>query len=265
MKNGLFIIIVILFFLSIFRRSFYKESLNDMKQYNVIFGGAARDVSKNIESILKRIDICGKKFNSYQLIIYENDSKDGTRDILLKNKKENYHYIFEDNVEEPRRTKRLEHGRNLVLNKARELNRNNYYQYLIIIDLDHVNDTDTFTDTFQTNFNRDDWDVVTANQAFYYDLWALRNKDLNHDCIHESTKCLDLGGKIKFEGKQFIEVDSAFGGVGIYKLSSIPDTCKYVGEYQDGKEKCEHVEFNECIKKNGGKIFINPEFINGPW
>jgi hypothetical protein len=57
-----------------------------------------------------------------------------------------------------------------------------------------------------------------------------------------------------------LEVDSAFGGAGIYKIQSIPEHCRYVGQHTNGKEKCEHIEFNECIKKNGSTIFINTSF-----
>ena len=66
-----------------------------------------------------------------------------------------------------------------------------------------------------------------------------------------------------------LEIDSAFGGIAIYKISSIPNECKYIGEYLENNEeefkpydeKCEHVDFNKCIKKNGGKLFLNTEFL----
>jgi len=112
-------------------------SKNIMKSYNVIFAGTC----KNIENMLIHIDVCGNKFNSYKLIIYENDSTDNTRNLLIKNKKDNYLYIFEDNVTEPLRTIRLANGRNKILNKVREINTYNTYQYLIMIDLDDVNIT----------------------------------------------------------------------------------------------------------------------------
>lgn len=53
-------------------------------------------------------------------------------------KKDNYYYIFEDNVKEKLRTKRLENGRNKVLDKMREINQNEYYDYFIILDMDDV-------------------------------------------------------------------------------------------------------------------------------
>jgi hypothetical protein len=64
------------------------------------------------------------------VILYENDSKDKTRSILEKHKKENYHYIFEDNVKEPLRTKRLANGRNKILEKMHEINKDKYYEHI---------------------------------------------------------------------------------------------------------------------------------------
>lgn len=236
-----------------------------MKQYNVIFGGACRTVEPNIQNVLNHIARCGKKFNDYAVVIYENDSSDKTREILNENKRRNYHYIFEDNIAEPKRTKRLERGRNMIMDKVREINKDNYYQYLILLDMDNVNSKGKFVETIDSCFLTDDWDAMAANQeGDYYDLWALRNDDLNHDCWKEAGEdkkiCSDV--KVKYTPGKLIEVDSAFGGGAIYKLSSIPNQCRYNGEHENGDEKCEHVDFNKCIKKHGGKIYINPDFIN---
>ena len=65
----------------------------------------------------------------------------------------------------------------------------------------------------------------------------------------------------KYEPDGLLEVDSAFGGIAIYKLSSIPNNCNYVGKYQDESEYCEHVEFHRCIKKSGKNIHINTRFL----
>ena len=34
------------------------------------------------------------------------------------------------------------------------------------------------------------------------------------------------------------------------------------GEYDDGEEICEHVPFNQKLRKSGAKLFINPRLIN---
>jgi hypothetical protein len=295
MKNILFISLFILlaFFLYIFFSTIHKgkeyfteqetienQATDKMKQYNVIFGGIVKDVEPYIENALKNIDKCGSKFKSYSVVIYENDSTDNTRKILLENKKDNYHYFLEDGITEPHRTIRLASCRNKLIEKVKEINKNGEYTYLILLDMDDRNSSGTFVKSIETCFkyNTDEWDVLTCNQKImYYDTWPLRKKDtIDYDCWGEyfKTSSEDKKKEIKkninntvFEKNGLLEVDSAFGGIAIYKIKSLHN-CKYVGEYKNneypehGNQKCEHVDFHKCIKENGGKLFINTEFYN---
>ena len=250
-----------------------EKSRINMKKYNVIFGGTIRNVEKYIKNGLSDIDLCGQKFNDYAVILYENDSIDNTRPILQDLKKDNYHYIFEDDIKERSRTKRLANGRNKILDKMSEINKNGYYDYFIILDIDDVNSSGIFVDSIETCFEHENWDVLTGNQSgIYYDLWALRKKDdMEYDCWEKVRQNRHnpfavkkyVHSKLKNypQTTELLEVNSAFGGAGIYKIQSIPEHCRYVGQHANGKEKCEHVEFNECIKKNGGTIFINTRFL----
>jgi hypothetical protein len=254
-----------------------EEILKKMKQYGVIFGGTVRNSGEFIKKNLENIDKCGSLFKNYSVVIYENDSSDDTRQILNDNKKDNYNYIFEDNITEPSRTKRISHGRNKVLDKIRELNKDNTYQYMVILDLDDINSYGKFVDTIYTCFLYDDWNVLTGNQSGrYYDIYALRKKgDVEYDCMKEVYDDMNKTGisytdafnkwavsKMKnYPQGELLEVDSAFGGIAIYKLASIPNTCKYKGEYDTGGDICEHVPFNKCLKDNGAKIYINTSFI----
>jgi hypothetical protein len=60
----------------------------------------------------------------------------------------------------------------------------------------------------------------------------------------------------------WIEVDSAFGGLGVYKRDVIR-LAKYVGINETGGEVCEHVPFHKFLKVNqSANIYINPRLIN---
>ena len=123
-----------------------------------------RNVGQYIRKGLADIDRCGAKFRSYVVILYENDSTDDTRSILERYKKKNYHYIFENDVQEPLRTMRLAHGRNKVLNHMRQISHN--YDYFVVLDMDDVNQSGTFVDSIDTCFAYEkDWAVLTANQT----------------------------------------------------------------------------------------------------
>ena len=58
-----------------------------------------------------------------------------------------------------------------------------------------------------------------------------------------------------------IRVRSAFGGLGVYKMSKILD-CRYDGLDSDGRELCEHVPFNQKICDHGGELYIYPKLLN---
>lgn len=269
----LLIIILVYFLLNNINSEGFQSS--SLKQYNIIFSGTVKNVEKYIKNNLKNIDKCGSKFNKYLVIIYENDSTDKTRKILEENKKDNYIYIFENDVKEPLRTKRIAHGRNKILDKVREIY--NEYDFLVMLDLDDVNSSGKFVDSIDSCFKNMDWDVLTGNQSDkYYDIWAFRKKGLlEFDCWKEYSKATKNGmsdeeAKQKYvygtldkfiPSEKFIEVDSAFSGIAIYKLNSKVLNCNYIGEYEDGSELCEHVSFHQCIKKNSGKIFLNTQFL----
>jgi hypothetical protein len=63
------------------------------------------------------------------------------------------------------------------------------------------------------------------------------------------------------EQGEWIEVDSAFGGLAVYRRGAL-NGVKYAGLDKSGDQICEHVSLHEQIKANGGYIFINPRLIN---
>ena len=72
-----------------------------------------------------------------------------------------------------------------------------------------------------------------------------------------------------------LEVDSAFGGLGIYKIGAILDNQRdFVGSKKKqiqtdtglremGWQLCEHVAFHAGLREQGGRLFILPYLING--
>jgi hypothetical protein len=68
------------------------------------------------------------------------------------------------------------------------------------------------------------------------------------------------------ENTEPIPVESAFGGMGIYRLKKTVG-CKYVGRRtipgtNMGEHCCEHVPFHaDMIKKHGARLFIYPSLV----
>ena len=73
-----------------------------------------------------------------------------------------------------------------------------------------------------------------------------------------------------------IEVDSAFGGLGIYKISSVLKNQRTFtgykrkllptarGRFEVGWQMCEHISFNAGFREIGERLFILPYLVNAP-
>ena len=245
---------------------------NIILPYDVVIVGCARDIEKYLENTKQKLQMLKSLFRNTKIIIYENDSIDKTLDILKDWERENFIQLITEKNVKGIRTERLAFARNILYNEAMKHN----FDLYIVIDLDNVIQ-DLSKESIMSCFNlKEDWAMVGANQKdIYYDMFALRTIDdwMPFDflyCINIEIKtqkyCLDDRYKIIPQNTQPIEVLSCFGGVGIYKRKYL-DNCFYGYGFQmdNNNEKiqaCEHVDFNKCIKYNGGKIYINPNLIN---
>jgi hypothetical protein len=184
------------------------------------------------------------------------------------------------------RTDRLAMARNLcLLEFRRSLERGRKYGLLVILDLDGVNagvvTGSAFTDAIQAA--PDDWGGLFGNQRqAYYDIWALRHqKWCPNDCWQEVARAMRYipRGMRTFAQRKLIKqyvfdrqvlisareapisVDSAFGGIGIYKTKLLSGKW-YSGRDGDGREVCEHVGFNLQLRSAGAKLYILPSLLN---
>ena len=53
-----------------------------------------------------------------------------------------------------------------------------------------------------------------------------------------------------------IPVESAFGGMALYRVSAI-GTCRHSAPGDD----CEHVAFHQCLRDHDGRLFIHPGVV----
>lgn len=175
----------------------------------------------------------------------------------------------------PNRTDRIAHCRNRLVDlaKSREFET---FDYVLMADLDGLNDNLSHAVLAGCWEVKVPWDVLTANQPEgYYDVWALRCEGwLNEDCWAAARRLEpDLGKKRAVEmavrSRQItipadaspIEVDSAFGGLGLYRRAAFISG-RFRGSAADGTEICEHVPFHADLRDAGFRIFINPALVN---
>jgi hypothetical protein len=173
----------------------------------------------------------------------------------------------------PGRSDRIAHCRNRYLQEIAAETDYRDVDYVVVADLDNVNELIS-TEAFESCFERDDWDVCTANQRGpYYDIYALRHPVWSPgDCLAQ-LRLLMRGGLSEWkalfaavyskmirigEDTDWIPVTSAFGGLAVYRRQVL-GSARYNGRDAAGGEICEHVPFHESL---GARIFINPQLIN---
>jgi hypothetical protein len=253
----------------------------DLKFNSIVVAGIVRNCGEFIIGDIERLKTALQDFDYLQYLIIESDSTDNTLEKLeyLKNTIQNFHFISLGALRTsiPKRTERLAFCRNKYLE---EIENNKLFQnagYILISDLDGTNELLT-KENIASCMEINDWDVCTANQKGpYYDIWALRHPHLSpNDCwkayhymVNELGFKPELARKKALKSRMYwfhksarpFEVDSAFGGLAIYKRH-ILNNIRYIGVDENGSEICEHVALNRQIKEKGGKIYLNPKLIN---
>ena len=150
--------------------------------------------------------------------------------------------------------------------------------FIAMADMDGMNGLITREKIAQCWEVDEPWDVITANQlGEYYDVWALSHPYWNPmDCWEQKRKLEDILGdkvaqNIAVGCKQspidpradLIEVDSAFGGLGIYTREAFL-AGRYAGtdDQAGGIDVADHIPFHRDLRSKGFRIFINPALIN---
>jgi tetratricopeptide (TPR) repeat protein len=298
-------------------RSFYKKFHNNQKilphlsniatQKKAIFVGCARDCAQNVQGALANIANVASLFQAASYLFVENDSSDATHDLISRwcSQRPSARLVNLGGLSASykARTMRIAVARNTYLDIVRS--EFPEHDYLIVLDLDDASVT-----PFEANEILRALEYCETNsgcaavfpvQRYYYDAYALRQKTLCPADIFEeafdkvcSQQCDAAHVAREFLGPRIVEiydavdrakepteVESAFGGIGIYKISSViknrkrylghkqkvlsPAERSRLGLSQDGKvgwQVCEHVEFHRGFIENGEKLFLLPWFKN---
>lgn len=263
--------------------------------HSILVVGTIRNVEKTVE---KEIRICLralKNFKEISFFLVESDSNDNTILILekLKSKIPNFTYltlgVLSNKI--PDQYNRIRYCRNKYVTYIRSL-KINKPKFVLVVDLDGMNSALT-AKSINSCFEREDWDAVVANQTFgYYDILALRHskwqendwrkdwlfykanlnrfrRNLNKGVFNKLREYLDLD-KVNYllvyskmiripKSYPWISIDSGFGGAAIYR-TQVFQKFNYAKEFKT--METDHVSLNRKLVRSGGKIFINPKFIN---
>jgi len=266
---------------------------------SVVFAGVGKDCGIHLPKVFQNLERQAELFSNVGYIFVENDSEDNTKARLQSwgSTKKNFHLLNMDGVAQiATRTVRLELLRNICIQYIRSNTTLSSFDYLVLLDMDEVSTQEVDLGKIQEAINflsaKDSRAAVFPNQlGAYYDMWALRHGELCPgdaweavlDCVQEK-KISDAEAFAETFGRRifsipldggYIEVDSAFGGLGIYKMKYVLNNLNpYLGskvKILKGEndevailrlQTCEHVHFNLGIKSLGGQLFIKSDLIN---
>lgn len=262
-----------------------KIGKQNAKIKKAVFGLLARDVAANFKSMQTRIKVLANHFQDYKIIIFENDSKDNTRQQFRQwqNDDKNVHLLdccnfgdcecnlsvqnLTDLVRDADRMDKLRSYRQYLLDQVQQ--RYSDYDYYILIDFDLPGAF--YLDGFFTSFENDDWDMQFARgittypmytNFYLYDSFAFIAADQPFDYTDKLRKEMFAMNNILNNepiGGNRIKCRSGFNGMAIYKIQSIIK-CSYYNYFK--KFKCEHIDLHhDMVTKGFDKIYFNPNMF----
>lgn len=230
-------------------------------QSKVIVCGLARNSAKTIVETIDKCCCLGASFKEFKVLIFENNSTDNTVDRIL-NYRKNVQVISHtyDNfvpfgpVATSKRANYMAKCRNVYLDKVKSSY--DEWDYMVVVDTD-LKEWD-IDDIFHS-LSFTEYDVVSSNgldtfkgKSIYYDTWSL----IENGCLLNKNICNPFDPNL-----MPIPVDSAFGGLAIYKIRPILDVSYGLWHDEFGIFGSEHTGLHMALKANGAKQVINPYMI----
>lgn len=267
----------------------------------VLIVGTVSNVAKVIKYDLRRVNNSLRNIAEVEVFLVESDSQDNTCEKLLqlKNVFPNFAYVNLGTLSSkiPDRVERIRYCRNIYVDYIREFFAERQWDYIVVVDLDGMNSRLNQKGILTTLNSNLDWAGCFANQRRgYYDLYALRCEGwVNEDVFLELSK---FKSSLPFISKNrvsffnwlqsfrhfdtlrenaiyskmrvipsnvpWIRVDSAFGGLGIYK-PKVFLKFNYESLHLSPVTYSEHIDLHYKCKSLSMNLFINPGLINCNW
>lgn len=250
----------------------------------ILICGLVRDLQYSIDSEIARLSKSLEQFSEVHYFLVESDSSDLTVRELekMRNSHINLEFLSLGSLsgEIPDRVERIRYCRNQYVKYIRENLKG--FDFVIVADLDGINNKITKS-SFESLLNAQvQWDMCAANQTGgYYDIYALRARDwcesdflieyeekgrgLNNRQLFQLRTALIYDRMKRIDRRlPWIAVDSAFGGLAVYKIELFVEA-DYSAVNESASRQCEHVDLNLKLMNMGYKLFINPALINSHW
>lgn len=226
----------------------------------VVICGLCHNNAKTIPSTIERIELAGAPFKEAAIVIYENNSKDDTVSLLQNYSK--IHLVSEEvplfkpfgSVATRKRAEWMARCRNQYLNVVKGCCAD--YDYMVVVDMDLASWEPSSILHSISYMNK--YDVLSANGldaygdgTIYYDTWSLVQ-----DGVLQNNKI-----RLPYGPTPPFDVDSAFGGLAIYKIPHIIQVSYGTWYDKFGVYGSEHTGLHAALKGIGATQAINPFMV----
>lgn len=249
---------------------------------SIVICGLARNIKNNFVKIRERLTYIGQQFQDYRIICFENDSTDGSRELLEQWMIDNSHFILLNcdkwgshrcqlktlpgytlGFMSKKRMQNMAIYREEYLNYVKTYYSN--FDYMLVCDFD-LNGNQSM-DGLYHSLAATNWTAIFINGHIpicgTYGLYTIMYDGLANIPLNDNTPMKNktltniicqthiMNTRISSHSSLY-EVKSAFNGYGLYKISSLTNV-SYIG-----KPQCEHINLADSIRQNGGHLYINP-------
>jgi glycosyltransferase involved in cell wall biosynthesis len=254
------------------------------KKYSVAILGCVKNCNRYLDNVLFNMYDIANMFKDFRILIYENDSIDGTQETLIKfSKKDNRILVSINNIKknimpnitQNYRTWNIANARQILLNNLKNMDYNP--DYVIVMDMDDVGEKINKGKYFikhALSIN-DKWDGLFPHPS--YDLWAFRKEGLVYNLMEfkdplsqpnldkeiqsymsKLRPYFDTRNDNQYDSNGLMKVFSSFNGIGIYKYNiycrgvysgknlfyHVP---KHLQAPKEHFQECEHVNFHRSL------------------
>lgn len=245
---------------------------NSNSEIKIYFCGISKNckntIEKNLLFLQNFVENC--KYKS-ELIFVDSDSVDGTKEILKNFCNKNFYSKYFDldglELETDNRIERILKSRNLCLDETLKTTSFNNIIYIpmdLDIDLFKYTNIEEFENLIEYCLDKSSINgIFPFSYPYYYDIFALRAKGwINYNSQFWTTRlkkflkfgsfifnyCLIFRHQKVYDQniKENYKVTSAFGGIGIYKISN--NIIKYKLSQEYPYDISEHIYFNSQFK-----------------
>ncbi len=252
---------------------------------SVVICSIVRDCNKQLKVNIPVIESFRKYCKSSSVIVFENDSLDGTKETLINWQNSSKHVFIDlkdfneltipNNTEGVNRffsafrIEKMAFFRNQYLSKLNSLEEKPDYVIVVDMDVKKINVEGILHSFGLAKY----WDVVTAfgysRSVFggynYYDTYALN--ELGTEQYPQTEASIEAAqntwGFLR-KGMPLMPVYSAYGGLSIYKYQVIKD-CNYSAIPNNDirvEVRCEHFGLCHAIRQKGfERIYVNPSMV----